>query len=169
MATKHTPADAALMASDILHRPAEPRLPNEDGGTYGAGRFVVDAHGIAEPIEPTRADEREAADRAERGRDGARIRVPTPPPIATAESVRAELRGSRSAERMVASEPRLRDAGHGILEADETPRAETERALRPREPRETPRGVPDYIAADASGRVIQRFRQHRGGRGFNGR
>lgn len=138
--------------SDILHS-AEWRQP-ERPRPLGAFRDL--GGGIMEPVDPTRADERQAVDRALRKRDGQRIAVPPPAPVATAESVRAEIRASRAAERMVRRE-RWRDLGNGIVEPDDVPAAETERALAPRQAKQTPRGVPARIITDADGRTHKHY------------
>lgn len=99
--------------------------------------------------EPSREDDKATRDREARGRAGKRIRVPAKPPAATRASVEAEIRASKAAERMIARARwrQARTAGAdelGVLEQDDVPEAETERALQPRPPKQTPRGLPTF-------------------------
>lgn len=131
-----TSADSiAPTAYAVLHGPAE-HAPNEMGG---APEPTLDADGLSMPA--TRADEAEAEDRAARGRDGRRIRVPARPLAATHESVQAEHRAMRSAARMLARKARWTVDADGFATPD-VPEAESERALDVPERAATPRGIP---------------------------
>ena len=127
-------------------RPAGPAAFDARTGLYTAGVL---------PGAPTRLDDKAAEDRRKRGRDGKRIAVPEAPPVATRESVAAEIWADKTARRLPAY------AGVGAFNArtgqTDKPAGVQEHALQDQQPQYSQRQAPALSLAPtycASGRHL---------------